>query len=255
VAVGGDGTVRLAAGLATRIALPLGIIPSGTGNGIAYSLGLPLDPWEACRVVASGRPVPCDLGLIEDISGRGNPPLQFINVCGAGLDAVIARTYRDDGLGVRGVPGYAIAAVRSLVTYHSFPVELVADGEALELEVLLVAVGNGAFYGKGIRIAPLAQPADGLLDVCVILPVGPAEFSSLVPMLLLGRHLAHPRVRTFRAREVVIRAGPEASGSVPVHADGDVVAELPVRVSVVPGGIRFVLDAACQVDPPRGRTT
>lgn len=255
VAVGGDGTVRLAAGLAAGLNLPIGIIPAGTGNGIAYSLGLPLDAWEACRVVAGGAPSACDLGLIEDVSGRGDPPLRFVNVCGAGLDAVISQTYHEDGLGVRGMPGYAIAAVRSLAAYHPFPVELAIDGERHTLEALLVAFGNGAFYGKGVRIAPLADPYDGLLDVCVVLPVSLPELSGLIPMLLLGWHGSHPRVRTFRAREVVVGVGPGGGDQVPVpvHADGDVVTELPVRVSVVPGGISFILPRTgmgCRVAAP-----
>ncbi len=237
VAVGGDGTVRLAAGLAAGMGLPLGIVPAGTGNGVAYSLGLPLDAWEACRVVARGSAGPCDLGIIE-FPGRDAPPEVFLNVAGAGLDAAITASYREDGLGVRGIPGYVIAAVRSLATYAAVPLDLELDGRPSRQEVLLVAIGNGAFYGKGIRIVPSAEPSDGLLDVLVIQAVGLADLSSLVPLLLLGRHTRHPRVRTYRAREIDIRAtGGEAARAVAVQADGDVIGRLPVRVSVRPGGI------------------
>lgn len=243
VAVGGDGTVRLAAGIAAETGLPLGIIPAGTGNGAAYSLGLPLDAWAACRVVAHGRPEPCDLGRIEfglktspgPASERG--PVPFLNVAGAGLDAAITQAYQEFALGVRGVPGYVIATLRSLATYRPVPLRLEFDGKALELEVLLVAVGNGSFYGKGIRIVPPASPSDGLLDVCVVLAASLAEISSLVALLLVGRHTGHPRVRTFQAREVILRAAPGLLRVVRVHADGDLVGELPVRFSVLPGGI------------------
>lgn len=249
VAVGGDGTVRLAAAIALEAGLPLGIVPAGTGNGVAYSLGLPLDPWEACRVVARGSPRPCDLGLVEflgavsgsGVAGAGEPaPEIFLSVAGAGLDAAITRAYQADGSGVRGVPGYVIAAVRSLATYEAVPLELELDGQSTRLDVLLVAIGNGAFYGKGIRIVPSAEPSDGLLDVLVVLAVGLADLSSLVPLLLLGRHASHRRVRTYRAREVVVRARPGVTRRVPVQADGDIIGELPVRVSVLPGGIRLL---------------
>ncbi len=250
VAVGGDGTVRLAAAISRKLDLPLGIIPGGTGNVVAYSLGLPLDPWEACQVVAGGSPRPCDLGRVEFLSpagpgtaGHGPRASElFLNVAGAGLDATITRAYHEDGAGVRGVPGYVVAAVRSLATYEAVPLELELDGRPSRHDVLLVAVGNGSFYGKGIRIVPSAEPSDGLLDVLVVLAVGLADLSSLVPLLLLGRHTGHPRVRTYRAREVVIRARPGVTRSVPVQADGDVIGELPVRVSVLPGGIRLLRD-------------
>jgi len=243
VAVGGDGTVRLAAGIAGGAGLPLGIIPAGTGNGAAYSLGLPLDAWAACRVVARGRPEPCDLGRMEfGLETSPGPaserlPVPFLNVAGAGLDAAITQAYHEFALGVRGVPGYVIATLRSLATYGPVPLRLELDGKALELEVLLVAVGNGGFYGKGIRIVPPASPFDGLLDVCVVLAASLGEISSLVALLLVGRHTGHPRVRTFQAREVILRAAPGLLRAVRVHADGDLVGELPVRFSVLPGGI------------------
>jgi diacylglycerol kinase (ATP) len=243
VAVGGDGTVRLAAGIAAGAGLPLGIIPAGTGNGAAYSLGLPLDAWAACRVVARGRPEPCDLGRMEfGLETSLGPaserlPVTFLNVAGAGLDAAITQAYQESAWGVRGVPGYVIASLRSLATYGSVPLRLELDGKTLELDVLLVAVGNGGFYGKGIRIVPPASPSDGLLDVCVVLAAGLAEISSLVALLLVGRHTGHPRVRTFQAKEVILRAAPGLQRAVRVHADGDLVGELPVRFSVLPGGI------------------
>lgn len=264
VAVGGDGTVRLAAGLAADTGLELGMIPAGTGNGTAYSLGLPLDAWEACRVVARGRAVPCDLGLLE-FPGGGEAAGPFLNVAGAGLDAVIARTYGEQGrLGLHGVTGYLVAALRSLAAFRPVPLEIVLDGQALELEVLLVAVGNGAFYGKGIRIVPPADPADGYLDVCLVLPVSLADLSLLVPLLLAGRHPRHPKVRVLRGREVVLRvAGPaRGAGAVPVHADGDLVGELPVRFTVRSGGVRVIVPegvprtgvVGASAGPPPGRT-
>ncbi len=242
VAVGGDGTIRLGAGLAVESGLPLGVVPAGTGNGIAYSLGLPLDPWEACRVVARGTPEPCDLGRLVFTGGPGDGSTLFINVAGAGLDAVVARTYRDGGVGGRGGPGYALAVLHSLATYRPVALRLTVDGEPLATEALLVAVGNGGFYGKGVRVAPSASPADGLLDVLIVLPLGLGELSGLLPLFLLGRHESHPRVRTLRVREVVIEADPGEPRDVPVHADGDVVWSLPVRVSVVPGAVRVILD-------------
>ncbi|MCL6580434.1 MAG: hypothetical protein K6U08_02305 [Firmicutes bacterium] len=120
VAVGGDGTVRLAARLAYRARLPLGVVPAGTGNGAAYSLGLPLDPWEACRVVARGVPVPCDLGRLEFI-GRPCRPEFFLNVAGVGLDADITRVYHQGVRRLRGVPGYVVAALRSLASTGPTP--------------------------------------------------------------------------------------------------------------------------------------
>lgn len=241
VAVGGDGTVRLAARLAYRARLPLGVVPAGTGNGAAYSLGLPLDPWEACRVVARGVPVPCDLGRLEFI-GRPSRPEFFLNVAGVGLDADITRVYHQGVRRLRGVPGYVVAALRSLASTGPTPLELELDGQVVQLDALLFTIGNGRYYGKGIAVVPPAHPADGVLDVCVVLPAGPADLSTLVPRLLLGRHIAHPKVRMVHGREFVVRARPGATGPVAVHADGDVVGELPVRVTVLEGALRVLGD-------------
>jgi len=242
-AVGGDGTVRLAAEVAADLGVPLGIIPAGTGNGVAYSLGLPLDPWEACRVIATGPVVACDLGRIEFAPETGDRPTGFLNVAGAGLDAAITETYERTGLGLRGVPGYAVAALRSLASHAPALLDLTLDGRPLTLSALLVAVGNGPFYGKGIRIVPSAMPADGFLDVCVVLEVGLADLSTLVPLVLLGRHTGHPKVRTFRVREAFISPRPGATKPPLVQADGDLVGRLPARFSVIPGGVRLVSQA------------
>ncbi|MCL6581575.1 MAG: hypothetical protein K6U08_08195, partial [Firmicutes bacterium] len=122
------------------------------------------------------------------------------------------------------------------------PLDLELGGRVVQLDALLFAIGNGSYYGKGIAVVPPAHPADGALDVCIVLPAGPADLTTLVPRLLLGRHVAHPKVRMVHGREFVVRARPGATGPVAVHADGDVVGELPVRVTVLEGALRVLGD-------------
>lgn len=236
VAVGGDGLVRLAAGAVVGTDATLGIVPAGTGNDAARALGIPLRAADAVAALRSGATRPIDLIRVE--ASDQAPGGQMHHVLGTvpcGVDARIAR--RAAGLPRwLGAASYATATLPEIARLRAMTYQLELDGSQHEVQAHIVAVCNTSHYGGGMRIAPDADPGDGLLDVVVVGPVRPAAALGLLTSVFAGRHTAHPSVQVTRCRSVRV-AGPDLVA----FGDGDPVAPLPVRCSVVPGAIALAV--------------
>ncbi|MEU6726875.1 diacylglycerol kinase family protein [Nonomuraea wenchangensis] len=224
VVLGGDGTLhRVVAALLARGELerrPVGLIPMGTGNDLARTLGIPLDPAEAARVVLDGTPRPLDL-LVED--GGGGIVLNAVHV-GVGAEASLRATPLKPVLRRAAyAAGALLAGVRSKGWRLRVRVdgELVADGRR---RVLMVGVGNGASIGGGTPLTPGARPDDGLADVVVSYAVSPWGRLAYGVLLRLGRHPERDDVATFQGRAVVVEGEPA-----PANADGELCPPAPRR--------------------------
>jgi YegS/Rv2252/BmrU family lipid kinase len=226
VAWGGDGTINEVASALAGTGVPLGIVPAGSGNGLARELGLPWKPADAIlhAVVASARSI--DVG---DIDGR-----VFVNVAGLGLDALIARRFNALRRRRHGIVTYVRATIAELKAFEPLRCAIEADGERLEASAAIVAFANLAQYGNRARIAPGASPDDGLLDLVIV------ESDRLLAILWRARRLfdgsllRDGRVRHRRVREARVETG------VPTwcHADGEPApAALVTRVRVRPGAL------------------
>lgn len=224
VAVGGDGLVNIALQVVGGTEVPLGIVPAGSGNDIARSLALaPHDAPAAVRPVVEGRTRPVDLGRAN---GRW-----FGAVLGSGFDSMVnERANRMSW--PSGRSRYNLAILAELRTFRPVPYVLELDGERMETEAMLVAVGNGPSYGGGMRVTPHARLDDGLLDVTVLGPISKPEFIRVFPTVYKGTHVSHRAVTVRRARSVSLHAE-----GVTAYADGERVAVLPVTCDAVPGGL------------------
>jgi YegS/Rv2252/BmrU family lipid kinase len=238
VAVGGDGTVgACAAGLAdagpaggspggSGVRAALGVVPAGGGNDAARSLGLPADdPLAAAGLLTRLRRRPADLATV---AGRA-----YLNVAGAGFDSEVTRVANQRLGWARGRPRYAGAVLAQLVVGRTARFELVLDGRAQRLEGWLVAVANGPSYGGGMRVAPRASLADGLLDVVVIGVIGKLEFLRTFPKVFSGAHVEHPAVAVHRAARVDL----DADRTLAVYADGEPAGTLPATFEVRPAAV------------------
>jgi YegS/Rv2252/BmrU family lipid kinase len=224
LACGGDGTLsQVLAGLLDT-GIPAGIIPAGTGNDFARTIGLSINPTLAARQLVRGRIADIDLLQIND------GLLWCVNVMGVGFDAQV--TYRMSMNGHRrapaGVLAYVSGAMRELVVYRPTAMRLRVDENEWEGEAFLLAVANARSYGAGMKIAPLAEVDDGVLDVVLVEPIGRVEFLRSFPKVLRGTHLTHPAVRMWKGKEVHIET-PQPSH---VLVDGDVRCQTPVHVCV-----------------------
>ena len=237
VAWGGDGTVNeVASALAHREAV-LGIVPAGSGNGLARELGISLRPEEAIATAVRGRDRIIDVG---ELAGR-----TFVNLAGVGLSASVAdlfarparqsspegsawRPTSPAGVGAvprrrfpagRGLAGYVRATARELIGCRSRRYTLVAGERTIERAALLVEVANGRQYGNGAVVAPHARLDDGLLDLVSVDAIGPARAAWGLWRLFNGTVDRHPYVHCSQVGGVTI----SADGPLRFHVDGEVV--------------------------------
>lgn len=217
VIVGGDGSVHAVLqslhDADLLAAQPLALIPLGTGNDFARTLGIPLDPAEAAEVVLTGQQRPVDL-IVDDL---GDITANSVHV-GAGAEAGARGAAWKKRLGSIGVGkvnlgklGYPIGAARTALAPPTLHVRVEVDGVTLaDLDdpVLMVAVGNGASVGGGTELTPDATPHDGLVDVLVATPAGPLARLGYALRLPFARHGDHDDVRLVRGREVRVAGSP-----------------------------------------------
>ncbi|TDD65192.1 diacylglycerol kinase [Jiangella aurantiaca] len=221
VVVGGDGMVHLGLQAVAGTGIPFGVVPAGTGNDFARALGLPLrDPDAAADVVAAGRLREVDLGRTE---GQW-----FAGVVAAGFDAKVNdRVNRMRW--PKGPRRYDVATFAELGVFKPIAYHLELDGEVLDLEAMLVAVGNIPSYGGGLRITPGAELDDGMFDVVVVAPVSRATLVRAFRRVKRGTHTAYPFVTVHRARRVKL----DAPG-ITAYVDGERLGPLPRTFDVVP---------------------
>jgi diacylglycerol kinase (ATP) len=159
----------------------------------------------------------------------------FGAVLAAGFDALVneranAMTWP------KGRRRYDIATLRELVSLRARRYRVTLDGELLEQDANLVAVGNTPSYGGGLRMCPNADPTDGLLDVLVGGPISRGTLLRLYPKVFKGTHVQHPLVSTYRARTVTV----EADGIIG-YADGERTHALPLTITAEPGALRVLV--------------
>jgi YegS/Rv2252/BmrU family lipid kinase len=215
VLVGGDGSVHTAvAALRHRGELspdePLGLVPLGTGNDLARTLGIPLEPADAARALLDGSPRPLDL-LVDDDGGV------VVNVVHLGVGAQAAE--KATGLKDRlGKAAYPVGSVLAAAGPTGWDLRVEVDGEVVEVDgpALMVAVANGRTIGGGAEVAPDAVPDDGLLDVVVATSTGPLARLGFGVALREGEHVGRDDVTTRRGRTVTVTGQP-----FPLNADGE----------------------------------
>ncbi len=241
LAVGGDGTVNeVARGLVGSRAA-LGIVPAGSGNGLARALRVPLQPPKALAALESAVRRAMDVGLLD---GR-----LFLNVAGVGFDAVVGHAFHESGRsgGRRGLLGYLRLCARELRHYRAprFVVQS-ETGERLEAVAFVLTFANGPQYGAGAGINPGAKLDDGRLEV-VVIERGPwSELAAAAPRLFLGGI-----ERTSVYRRLAVSAA-TVTGEVPfaVHVDGDPGPPTTrVELRLQPLALQVLVPAGTAADP------
>jgi diacylglycerol kinase (ATP) len=235
VAAGGDGTLNevvngLVAGFGrTR----LGILPLGTGNDFARTIGVPADLDAALEVLAAGRLRRIDVGRVELRHAETSAAVRryFVNVSAGGFAGVMSERMDDEVKSRWGPLAYLRTALETFAEREGYSTVLTLDGgEVLSLPVYNVVVSNARFVAAGIPVAPQAELDDGLLDVMIVPESSIPQLAALVPQVLLGRHTESGLVELRRARRIEVRSEPP----MPFNVDGELVGESPAIFEALP---------------------
>jgi YegS/Rv2252/BmrU family lipid kinase len=223
---GGDGSLNAAVDGLVESRLPLGILPLGTANDLARTLGLPTDLPGACNVIAGGRLKDVDLGWVN---GK-----YYFNVASLGLTVQITQRLSKESKSRWGVLAYLLTAARVLVGARPFKTRIRGGGEDLSVKTIQVAIGNGRYYGGGMTVAEDAAIDDAMLHVYALEVNHWWQVLPLLPAMRRGDLVRSPRARTLRGREFEVRTVRPRR----VTTDGEITTITPARFRVVPRALR-----------------
>lgn len=241
VAVGGDGTANevvngLIAPGANRAGANLGVIITGRGSDLARTIGIPSNYTEACARLAGERTMTVDLGLVTFNQEGEQRQRYFVNVGGGGFDAEVAYRANRAPNFMGGTIPYLTSLVTTLLAYRNKAVELTLDDqEPINMVVNSVVVANCQYFGGGMKVAPEADPNDGLFDVIVIGDIDKIEFLMTVPKVYDGTHITHPQVYSYRAKRVEVRSEQELL----LQVEGEVCGHTPLTFDIVPSALQI----------------
>jgi diacylglycerol kinase (ATP) len=236
VVVGGDGSVQDAVNglLGGDRPVPLGIVPAGSGNDLARSLGLPRDAQAALELALGDQLTTVDAALAR----RPTAARWFVSAAGVGFDAQVAAALARRPPAARlGSLGYLLTTLAELRRYRNVRLALRLETPEGELQIeqtcLFAAIANGPYYGGGMRICPEARLGDGLLDVCLVGDISRLGALREIPGIYRGAHVRNPAVSFFTVSAL------EIDGRARAHLDGEPFGALPVRFEVVPAALRI----------------
>ena len=227
VAIGGDGTIIEIARSLVHTDTALGIIPCGSGNGLARHLRIPMEPKAAIDVLNRGSELCIDYGKINNIP--------FFCTCGVGFDAFISLKFADSGK--RGLLTYLENTLHESLTYQPETYEIENEEGTMKYKAWLIACGNASQYGNDAYIAPQASLTDGLMDVTIMEPFTVLDVPSLSFQLFNKTIDQNSRVKTMRAKKIKIHRVNDGV----MHFDGDpLMAGKELEVEIIPAGLRVI---------------
>jgi diacylglycerol kinase (ATP) len=224
IALGGDGFIHEIIQHLVSRDIPLGVIPCGTGNDFARSIGVFDLPFSRqLELIEKHDATHIDLGTVQD--------QWFAAILSSGFDALVndrANSMRWP----RGRMRYNIAMIEKLIALRPHSYRIRVDERYLEVQATLVTVANGSSYGGGMKVCPDASITDGLFDVMVLGRVSRIELLKVFPKVYRGGHVGHPAVTFYRCNEI------EIDGSGSSFADGEPIAQLPLIAKCVSAALK-----------------
>jgi len=232
IVAGGDGTMNAAVDALVECGLPLGILPTGTGNDLARTLGIPTTLVEAAAVITGGRRHTIDLGRVN---GK-----HFFNVASIGLSAELTRHHTVERKRRLWLLAYVLSVRDAYRQTRPFRARIVCDGKTLRVRAIQISIGNGRHYGGGMTIAEDAAIDDGWLDVYCLKPLSFWRLLILFPALRRGRLRRQQSVAVMRGRKVEVTT----RRAMPVSTDGEITTRTPARFEVVPRALSVLVPAS-----------
>jgi YegS/Rv2252/BmrU family lipid kinase len=242
VALGGDGTIsEVADGLvAAGGETEMGIIPRGTGGDFRRSLGIENELFSAAEHVRKSKARQVDVGRVTFTTHDGSQDSRhFLNVTSVGFSSVVARRANQGSKRLGGRVSFLSAVVSSLLSYDNAEVNVSVDGgEARRMTLLLAAVGNGRFFGGGMKICPDAILDDGYFDLVMVGDLGRLAVLAKIRRIYSGNHLSMKEVRSVRCRHLHL-APADPKTEIPLEIDGETPGRLPAKFELISGALRL----------------
>jgi len=235
IVAGGDGTLNeVVNGLGPFAGkMRIGIVPLGTGNDFARTLGLPSSINENIAIVRSGKTTRIDLVRVKSKRSR-----YFVNVSAGGFSGMVDEKITRRIKRTWGPLAYVRGAAAALPGLHAYKTEIVLDDdERLSIELYNVVIANGRFVAGGLPIAPTANPSDGKFEVVLIPKLGAAEMALLAAQIILGKHLSSNATIFRQARKIGVRSRPGMCFNV----DGEFVGNAPATFQIMPRALNFIV--------------
>lgn len=227
VAIGGDGTINETARSLIHTNTALGIIPCGSGNGLARHLRIPMDPKAAIDILNENNQIQMDYGKINSIP--------FFCTCGVGFDAFVSLKFADSGK--RGLLTYLENTLHESLTYQPETYEIENEEGTVRHKAFLIACGNASQYGNNAYITPQASLTDGLMDVTILEPFTVLDVPSLSFQLFNKTIDQNSRIKTMRAKKIKIHRNKPGV----FHYDGDpIMGNEDLEVEIVPHGLNVI---------------
>ena len=228
---GGDGTLNAAADGLVDTQLPLGILPLGTANDLARTLGIPTSLPEACEIIARGQIQRIDLGWVN---GK-----HFFNVASMGLSVQITAQLTQEVKRRWGVLAYAITALPIIWQARPFRAEIRLNDKSILVKTIQIAVGNGRYYGGGMAVVDDATIDDQRLDLYSLELQHWWQILTLLPAMRQGRHIKSPEVRALCGQEIEVYTRKPR----PINTDGEITTHTPAIFRVIPEAIAVMVPA------------
>ncbi len=256
VATGGDGSIHevvnglMLAKEQGHEKTALGIIGRGTGSDLCKTLGLENRLDRFLSVIAAGHTKPIDVGRFSYETDAGaSEHAYFVNILSAGMGGLVDRYVRDYTRLTSGPLAYFAASTKALLKSEiaSLSVRLELAGEAREvrLETRQIAICNGRFFGSGMKVAPMAEPDDGVFEVIDLGSASRLKFALESSAIYTGAHMKSPDVQHFRCDRVRLALGPSSRArEMLLDVDGEPLGRVPIDVAVVPKALRVLLPPA-----------
>ena len=227
VAIGGDGTINEIGRSLVHTNTALGIIPCGSGNGLARHLHIPMDPKAAIEIINQGDKCCIDYGKINNIP--------FFCTCGVGFDAFVSLKFADSGK--RGLLTYLENTLHESLVYQPETYEIENEEGTMKYKAFLIACGNASQYGNNAYITPQASLTDGLMDITIMEPFTVLDVPSLSFQLFNKTIDQNSRIKTMRAKKIKIHRTKEGV----LHFDGDpLMAGKELEVEIIPKGLHVI---------------
>jgi YegS/Rv2252/BmrU family lipid kinase len=228
VAVGGDGTVNEIASAIVGSNAALGVVPFGSGNGLARFLGIPMNTAKSIKALSAYK--------VETIDSGQMNGLPFFNMAGMGFDAHIAEVFSHGKK--RGFLTYIKSTMQEIMSYKPQQYRIEIDGKTYEREAFIISIANSSQWGNDVHIAPNASVQDGLLDVCIIRKFPIWRLPEIGARLMLKTIEASGYIEIIKGKN--IRISRETAG--PIHLDGEPhVMDANLNINIVAGSLKVIV--------------